>query len=461
MRSSFVGACLVAVLSVPAWCTGQDGLGRSGVIPPTATPPAPAEVPPAQSMVATDRFLFVIRGAVLYQFDTKSLKLLHTFTFPDGKAPTAGDLAQQVAAPEINIEEPPPPPSAWPMAAETAAASIAAGLQWLAAHQDEDGRWDADGFMKHDQAGAPPSDGPGNAVHDVGVTGLALLAMLGGGNTMRSGPHKDPVKRAVAWLRDQQQNNGLIGTNASHDFIYDHAIATYAICEAYGLSNYNALKPIAQKGLNYLESHRNPYAVWRYQPRDNDNDTSVTTWALAANVSGKSFGLEVNAAALQTTGVWYDQVTSPDGRAGYTKRGEPSSRMPGDHSQRFPVGLGEAMTAAALYGRFFLGQDPKQKPIMKAAADRLAEQLPQWQPDRIDSVYWYFGTYAMFQMGGDHWDAWNGALSTLVEHQRQDGNSAGSWDPLGVWDQAGGRVFVTALNTLSLQASHRFAKLVR
>ena len=98
---------------------------------------------------------------------------------------------------------------------------------------------------------------------------------------------------------------------------------------------------------------------------------------------------------------------------------------------------------------------------MQAAADRLVEQLPQWQPDRIDSVYWYFGTYAMFQMGGDHWHAWNGALSMLTEHQRQDGNFAGSWDPIGVWDQNGGRVFVTALNTLTLEASHRYAKLVR
>lgn len=413
-------------------------------------------------MVATERYLFVIRGAVLYQFETKSLKLLHTFTFPDGKAPSADALAQQAPALEPIREEPPPPPPPGnlPVPAKDAAASIAAALQWLASHQDEDGRWDADGFMKHDRS-APPSDGPGNAVHDVGVTGLALLAMLGSGNTMRSGTHKDQVKRAVSWLKDQQQNNGLIGTNASHDFIYDHAIATFAICEAYGLSNYKLLKPVAQNGLNYLESHRNPYAVWRYQPRDNDNDTSVTTWALAANVSGKSFGLEVNAAALQLTGVWYDQVTGPDGRAGYTKQGEPSSRMPGDHSQRFPVGLGEAMTAAALYGRFFLGQDPKQKPVMKAAADRLAEQLPQWQPDRIDSVYWYFGTYAMFQMGGDHWQAWNDAISMLTEHQRQDGNFAGSWDPIGVWDQNGGRVFVTALNTLTLEASHRYTKLVR
>ena len=44
-------------------------------------------------------------------------------------------------------------------------------------------------------------DGAGNPVHDVGVTGLALLAFLGDGSTMRSGPYKDVVKKAVKWLR--------------------------------------------------------------------------------------------------------------------------------------------------------------------------------------------------------------------------------------------------------------------
>lgn len=442
MRLSLTGALVAAVLSFASWVPAQG-----------ASPPSPTAGTSAP-MLATDRFLFVIRGEVLYQFDIQTLALLHTFQFPGGAPPMAAAIA---------VEPPPPPapPSTAPArSGEKLANSVQAALTWLAAHQDADGHWDADGFMKHDREGEP-SGGPGNAVHDVGVTGLALLAFLGNGNTLRGGPHKDTVKLAVNWLRAQQQENGLIGVNASHDFIYDHAIAAYAITEAFGLSNYQLLKPVAQKAINYLESHRNPYAVWRYQPRDNDNDTSVTTWAMAAYVSGKFFGLEVNEAALQTVGVWYDQVTSPDGRAGYTKQGEPSSRKPGDHSQKFPVEHGEAMTAAALFGRMMLGQTPQDKPIMKASADRLLAHLPAWEKDRIDSVYWYFGTYAMFQMGGGYWAEWRVAISTLVDHQRRDGNAAGSWDPIGVWDEDGGRVFVTALNTLSLEAFYRQTKLVK
>ncbi|MCA9547731.1 MAG: tetratricopeptide repeat protein, partial [Myxococcales bacterium] len=50
-------------------------------------------------------------------------------------------------------------------------------------------------------------------------------------------------------------------------------LVKFALSEAYGLSKYKILRPTVQKAINYLESHRNPYGVWRYQPRDNDNDT--------------------------------------------------------------------------------------------------------------------------------------------------------------------------------------------
>lgn len=451
MYHSFLGGCAAAVLTLLPLATAQ-------------APAVPRTAPQSQApaMLATEQYLFVLRGDVLYQFDVNTLQVRHRFQFPGPGAgltrvPTPPPVREPTLQIETVLEEPPPPP---PPPATAAEASIQAALDWLVAHQDENGRWDTDGFMKHDLNGAP-CDGAGIPVHDVGVTGLAVLAMLGQGSTLRTGPYKDPLKMAVMWLREQQQENGLIGVNASHDFIYDHAIAAFAICEAYGLSNYKLLKPVAQKAVNYLESHRNPYAVWRYQPRDNDNDTSVTTWAVAACTSAKHWGLEVNENALNLAAVWYDQVTSPDGRAGYSKAGEPSSRKPGDHATRFPVQHGEAMTAAALFGRFMLGQTPKDREVMALSAQRLQARLPVWKADRIDAIYWYFGTFAMLQMGGEPWAAWERAIAALPEHQRKDGNFAGSWDPVGVWDADGGRVLVTALYALTLQANARAAKLVK
>ncbi len=428
-----------------------------------------AQQPPG--MLATADYLFVVRGEWLFQFDVHSLELRNKVRLDGGAAAELEPVFEIVEEPEAlevagapngmagdAIDEPQTPRSRADIAQ-----ALEAGLFWLATHQDESGKWDADEFMKHDTKGAP-CDGAGNPTHDVGATGLAMLAMLGGGSTLRSGPHRDNLKRAATWLRQQQGDNGLFGTNSSNDFIYGHAIATYAMCEAYGLSKMKVLKQAAQKGLNYLEMHRNPYSVWRYQPRDGDNDTSVTAWCLMALKSGKDFGLEVNPNALKLGLAYLDEVTEPDGRCGYTRRGERSSRNTGEHAKRFPADRTEALTAAGLLCRFFLGQNPREHKIMVAAANRLLKQPPKWDPDAgtIDQYYWYFGTYAMYQVGGKHWRAWSKRMEpAVVGSQLTAGNAAGSWDPVGVWGESGGRVYSTALMTLSLEAYYRYARIVR
>ncbi|MBL8729478.1 MAG: terpene cyclase/mutase family protein [Planctomycetes bacterium] len=334
-------------------------------------------------------------------------------------------------------------------------------LTWLVRHQDPDGKWDCDGFMKHDTTGAP-CDGAGNAVHDVGVTGLALLALLGDGNTLRSGRYRDQVRAATMWLRAQQQANGCFGPAAASDFVYDHAIAAYAMCEAYGLSAYELLRPVAQRGIDYLQQHRNPYGAWRYQPRDGDNDTSITGWCILALCSGRHFGLTVDGNALQVATTFLESCTSADGHVGYQRAGQPSARKIGDHAQRFPPQRTDALTAVGLFCRVFLGQDPKEHPSMLAAGQRLRRSLPRWDvaAGTIDFYYWYYGTYALFQLGGPAWTEWSKALvPAVVKTQREGGNEHGSWDSIDAWGEDGGRVYSTAILALTLQAHYRYGRL--
>ena len=53
---------------------------------------------------------------------------------------------------------------------------------------------------------------------------------------------------------------------------------------------------------------------------------------------------------------------------------------------------------------------------MKAGAELLAKKLPVWDEAKgsIDMYYWYYGTLAMHQMGGDDWERWNKNLKTAV-----------------------------------------------
>ena len=76
----------------------------------------------------------------------------------------------------------------------------------------------------------------------------------------------------------------------------------------------------------------------------------------------------------------------------------------------------------------------------------------------MDHYYWYYGSYALYQMGPPHWDRWAKKLTpAVVKKQRQDGNFKGSWDPEGAWGDQGGRVGTTALAILTLQSEYRYA----
>ena len=337
-------------------------------------------------------------------------------------------------------------------------------LSWLRDHQDADGRWDCDAFMKHDQQGAP-CDGRGDPLHDVGVTGLALLAFLGDGNTLRDGPYRDVVRAGVNWLRLQQDpDTGLIGTPDSHSFIYDHTIATLALCEAQGLSQYRTLRGPAQAAVRHLQAHRNPYGVWRYHPRSGDQDMSITGWAYLALASADGFGLEVDRRSFGFIDSFIDEMTDDHARVGYSERGGLSSRHAGAHEQRFPAERNECMTATGLLCQM-LRKDATLDDAKRRKAELVARRQPVWESgakgSSLDFYAWYYGTYAMYQIGGPLWETWSRSLGQAVlKHQRLDGNFAGSWDPVDAWGDDGGRVYSTAILALTLQAYYRYARTI-
>ncbi|MBL8749528.1 MAG: hypothetical protein JNK78_10240 [Planctomycetes bacterium] len=332
-----------------------------------------------------------------------------------------------------------------------AAAAILLGVEWLVAHQNKDGRWDSDGFVAHD--GDSPSGGPGNPTQDVAVTGLAVLALAREGRAPADDPRREPLLRAVHWLVEQQEDNGRLGPATVHDFVYGHAIGAFALCAAVAATDSDEARGAAQNALAHLEAHRNPFGVWRYQPRDNDNDSSVTTWATMALLAGAEVGIAPPARALQQVATWFDLVTDEGGRAGYTKRGEASSRQVRTAGQ-FPPDRGEAMTAAALWCRSALGQNATGNPVIAAGAKLLLGKPPRWDPASgdVDYCYWLFGTEAMRRLGGADRDAWNDELlAAILPGQRTDATAAGSWDPVDPWGGDGGRLYSTALAVMALQ----------
>jgi len=100
---------------------------------------------------------------------------------------------------------------------------------------------------------------------------------------------------------------------------------------------------------------------------------------------------------------------------------------------------------------------------MQQGADHLLENLPAYgtpRNNKRDTYYWYYATQVMFHMGGERWKTWNDRLQPLLQRtQIQQGKYAGSWnpnDPLpDAWSKHGGRIYVTAMNLLSLEVYYR------
>jgi hypothetical protein len=335
------------------------------------------------------------------------------------------------------------------------------GLKWLAAHQSDDGGWEAAGFDKwcdgKPNTGEKP-DGPGKAMYDAGVTGLALCAFLGAGYSSR-GEHEfaKVVRKGLAYLKNVQDPEGCFGPRSTQHYIYNHATAALAMVEAYGMTESPIFKGSAQKALDFVALSRNPYFVWRYGVKPGDNDTSVTGWMMMALKSaqlvnqdaqkrGKPAPLVFDEEAFDGIRGWLDKVTDPDhGRVGYLARGQGPAR-PQELVDRFPAEKSESMTAVGLLARIFLHEDPRKSQVIQRGVDLCTKRPPTWNPadGSIDMYYWYYATLAMYQVGGEAWKAWGGAMDTsMVASQRMDGTYCG-------------RVYSTAILTMCLEVLYRY-----
>ena len=361
-------------------------------------------------------------------------------------------------------------------ASKARAQALQDALTWLALHQAPDGRFDADAFpatCPKEEDGPPACVGAGRG-HDVGVTGLALLAFLGAGHTPRDGAFARTVDRGLQWLLSQVGKDGAVRTRSCPDvktgkdyncifgrWHYEQALATAAICEAIAQVGETRPFPAVQRAVAMIQRGRNPYGAWKYEnPPIGDNDTSVTSWMLFALHTARNAGYAVAPECFEGGLSWIDEVSDPaTGRCGYDTFGSTSARS--DVNVHYPREKGEAMTAAALWTRFLLGQDPESSDILTRHADLLRRVRPVWEPESFgcDMYYWYFGTLGMYQMGGSHWKAWEQALwPAIVDSQRTDGHARGSWDPVGPWGYVGGRIYSTAMMAMCLEVEGRYPR---
>ncbi|MDP6443045.1 MAG: hypothetical protein QGG36_24920 [Pirellulaceae bacterium] len=331
--------------------------------------------------------------------------------------------------------------------------AIEGGLAYLARRQQEDGRWSLQGHG--DDA---------LMVSDAAATGLALLAFQGAGYHHQSFRYKTQCSAAINFLLANQKDDGDLYIRQDEysngaAWFYTHGIAALALTEAYGMTKDPALRDPAQRAVDFIVKTQNKNTGgWRYAPQVS-SDTSVTGWMLMAMKSGQMAGLSVPQQSLDRVDYWLDRSGSGEFKEKYRYNPDAPDTKAQGHGRRATT----AMTAVGLLMRLYNSDWKTDSVGMRRGADALMKELPALggprNPKR-DTYYWYYATQVMFHMKGEYWQAWNGRLRPLLLNtQIQDGANAGSWDPLGGvpdrWGPHAGRIYVTAMNLLSLEVRFR------
>jgi hypothetical protein len=315
-------------------------------------------------------------------------------------------------------------------------AAVARALEWLANHQDQsDGSWCFD-HRAGQCAGRCATPGEKSKAK-LAATGMALLPMLGAGQTHKQGKYKKNVMAGLMYLA----NNMKVGPNGGDmtgdgGALYGHGICSIALTEAYAMTQDRGLMQPAQFAINYIcYAQDDVGGGWRYSPKQ-AGDTSVVGWQLMALKSGHLGYLQVPPQVIKNATKFLDSVQA-DGGAGYGYTAP---------------GKGPATTAVGLLCRMYLGMKHEDPGLEKGV-----QYLSKLGPSPGNMYFNYYATQVLHHYEGEHWDKWNNKMrDSLVASQSKTGHESGSWVFTGDHgSQQGGRLYCTAMATMILEVYYR------
>ena len=328
-------------------------------------------------------------------------------------------------------------------------AGVDQALRWLARNQEADGRWDASrhGAGREDEVLGENRDGAGGRA-DTGITGLALLALLGHGHTHLEGEHRATVQRGLEFLLVSQGPQGeLYGDAEVFARMYSHSIATIALTEAYAMTGDPRLVPGVDAALSYSRrAQHSGTGGWRYRPGE-PGDMSQFGWQVMALRAGEQAGFAIPESTRLGMHRFLESCST--GRSG------------GLSSYRPREAASPTMTAESLACRYWLGMQLEPTRVQEAV-DTIRAGDPADSNARPNLYFLYYAALALHEHGGSVWSQWNGSLQQrLLASQELAGPDAGSWAPDTRWGGYGGRVYSTAVATLCLEIPYRYSRAQR
>ncbi|MFH0909575.1 MAG: von Willebrand factor type A domain-containing protein [bacterium] len=258
--------------------------------------------------------------------------------------------------------------------------AVVKSLEWLKQNQRADGSWNH----------AEP-----------GVASLGLLAYLAHGETTASEKYGETVEKALRYVLKRQDGDGRFSADPA-----EHALATYAISEAYGLTRIPTLKQAMNKGVAAVIS-------------DTLSGNAPGEWAAPALRASQLAGTDNTDLARAKESLSSNLRTSSEPTAA------PSLQLLGD----------------------------AKDPATRQKLDELAAETFDWNSSR--SLEQWLGVHeALFRAGGQRWAKWNSAtIKALLQQANEDGSWPARPDTASPFK---GQAASTALSALMMQVYYRF-----
>ena len=308
---------------------------------------------------------------------------------------------------------------------EKAEEAVVKGLIFLASKQDK-------------QTGAIGTE------YTVGMTSLSLLAFLGHCETPESLKFGDTVVKATLFLMNTaMENNGRMTNGEPGDpATYEHAIATYALCELHTMTRASGreiprLGSVIRKAVGIIVNAQHRDGGWPYGfTGEGLEDLSVSGWQIQALKAAHNTGERipgVDQALNKAVNDYLPRIQDSQGAFKYN---------PGDPAGR------DSLTSAALLGmKMWNGSDKSE--YFKGLRYLTTRYL---NPTPGGNYYTpYYNTQLFFLEGGEAWENYNTKFQPLLLAAQ---NPDGSW--LGTGPRRDDRIMNTAWAVLMLEVYYRY-----
>jgi hypothetical protein len=306
---------------------------------------------------------------------------------------------------------------------EVAWDSLAGARAWLCAQQGADGSW---------RSGAAAE-----GQYDVGVSALALLALMGNPGGAVPGDSAAALRRGCDYLAASQSPDGRFGPSVAAA-PYNHGLATLALVNACGVESNAAWRAAVTRGLRFIIETQDPAGGWNYLGEGPGRvNSSASVWPLMALRRAAAAGFPIPRLAIARGMAWLRSAVGDDGLMGYEGAGQS------------PYGF-DTLTLAGAFC-LFDGSEPADRRLaarMLPSVRRLADE-PRGREDYY-RAFFLVRALSLARAAGLE-PARAKVAAGLGELQRRAGPDAGSWAPDTRWGSVGGSVYSTALASMSVR----------